>query len=199
MHEPLTTLPSLPPISYPVTPSPPLQPEESFDKLSHLILSLQVHSPRLYAYKSSLSLGLGSLLIPPRFLSTLTYYHLLLLTPSLPKPSTKPITTMPFIYPSYRYRSYLPHPIMYNNPMIYGGMGMGMSMPINLGMGMGMGIPYPVPTAVPVPISNPVPVSVPVPIPASAPVYGGHGQGGYGMTAPPLQYQVCPPLIMCMS
>lgn len=99
---------------------------------------------------------------------------------------------MPFIYPSYRYRSYL-HPMVYNNPMIYGGMGMGMSMPINLGvgmgMGMGMGMPYPVPTAVPVPIANPVPV----PIPASAPVYGGHGQGGYGMTAPPLQYQVCPP------
>jgi hypothetical protein len=88
--------------------------------------------------------------------------------------------------------------MVYNNPMIYGGMGMGMSMPINLGMGMGMGMgmPYPVPTAVPVPIANPVPVSVPVPIPASAPVYGGHGQGGYGMTAPPLQYQVCPPLIL---
>lgn len=80
--------------------------------------------------------------------------------------------------------------MVYNNPMIYGGMGMGMSMPMGLGMGMGMGMPYPVPTAVPVPIANPVPVSVPVPIPASAPVYSGHG--GYGMTAPPLTYQVCP-------
>ena len=112
---------------------------------------------------------------------------------------------MPIIglYPSYRYRTYLPHPMTYGHPIHYGGMGMPIGIVPGLGMGMGMGMgmpmpmsmpmPYPIAAPVPVPIANPVPIGVPVP--ASALIYGhghGHGHGGYGMTGSPLQplYQV---------
>jgi hypothetical protein len=96
------------------------------------------------------------------------------------------------VYPSYRYRYHLPHPLLYNNyPIQYG-----------------MGVPYPLvhhtpiatPVPVPVAVNNPVPVGVPMGVPASAPVGIGMGGGythghGYGMNAPPtaplaINYQV---------
>jgi len=176
------SLPSPPPVPYPVTPSPgenPLmisKPDPFIRSTRQGSKHIKRHSPWswFFTYNPSLRIYSQSLSL------TITYSQIAHTFTQIHH------NIMPFIYPSYRYRSYL-HPMVYNDPIMYGGMGMGMSMPIGLGMGMGMGMPYP--TAIPVPIANPVPISVPVPIPASAPVYS-----GYGMTAPPLQYQVCPRL-----